>query len=493
MGFWAASALTAAVNSYIWLSVIPRLSLAYTVVLLMSQCFIVALTLRFSPAAPQQKQSRHGLLLFAAAAFIACAIAWALGGRSKTVALLLAFSSLTMAASTWASANRPASLTGGVIVAAATLLISLMAIDLALFAGLLDRRLPTADLAVIPAHHVIVTPEGYRTGVMEPNYYGEMFGPGQIATYLEDSGFYEPRRIVVETDEVGLRNSRDAFGRSQDVVLLGDSFTFGYGTSQGDTWAEALARLSGLHVYNAGVYGTGPSQEIELLLFLVNEKGLKINPGATIFVLVFEGNDFSDPSAYRSPEAAPEEGTVGRYFRRTLGRRLFLLAQNLKEGTYPRSEYLALSSQTFGKVGFRRQYIDVVETNYSGDLDQHMRANGMSRAFDRLHQLKVSQALSVVIVFAPEKWRVYREYYSTASPPIGANDFKDRVRDLARQQGFAFWDLEPMFKDCADKGYMLFWRDDTHWNVAGNLAVARLSLLWIREASTGVTAQRCPL
>ena len=73
-----------------------------------------------------------------------------------------------------------------------------------------------------------------------------------------------------------------------DIVVLGDSQTYGTGVSRADAWPQQLARRSGLKVYNMAFGGWGPVQSL-LLLPEAMAKKPKI-----ILAAFYAGNDLFD-------------------------------------------------------------------------------------------------------------------------------------------------------------------------------------------------------
>lgn len=99
-----------------------------------------------------------------------------------------------------------------------------------------------------------------------------------------------------EHDSRGFRNP-DALERA-DVVLLGDSMTYGSGVPPNDTWARVLAAETGLTVYNMAFGGWGPLQAAFVL-----PDALALKPKTVIYGFFF-GNDVLNALEIPSPDAA---------------------------------------------------------------------------------------------------------------------------------------------------------------------------------------------
>jgi hypothetical protein len=102
--------------------------------------------------------------------------------------------------------------------------------------------------------------------------------------------FDHPRfRINVKINSKGLRDREYAYERTPGtprVLVIGDSFVWGYGVEQQETFPKVLeARRPGVEVINAGVAGYGTDQE---LLWLRSE-GVRYRPDLVILVMC--GND----------------------------------------------------------------------------------------------------------------------------------------------------------------------------------------------------------
>src|ERR1051325_9771702 len=75
---------------------------------------------------------------------------------------------------------------------------------------------------------------------------------GDLTTLLGDYRYAEPREVTVITDAYGFRNGDPP---RVDYITLGDSYTFGSGVSQNESWAALLGQLTDQPVYNLGMGG----------------------------------------------------------------------------------------------------------------------------------------------------------------------------------------------------------------------------------------------
>jgi hypothetical protein len=102
---------------------------------------------------------------------------------------------------------------------------------------------------------------------------------------------YHPYTFV--TDRFGFRND-GVLGAPLDVIVLGDSFGVGTGTTQDKTWSALLSREHGLAVYNLSVSDMGPWAEYTNLTIEIDR--LKVKDHGTVVIWnLYTGNDLQDP------------------------------------------------------------------------------------------------------------------------------------------------------------------------------------------------------
>jgi hypothetical protein len=164
---------------------------------------------------------------------------------------------------------------------------------LALIAGglllslLLMEGLLRAFGALLPGEmqQIIRTPGSM--GVAHP-YIGHLHTPNN-SFVVSGRDFQE----LNHTDGHGFRNAWPRPARA-DIVVVGDSLTFGYGVSDTKTWPSILARdLPSARIINLGLIGAGPQQYLRVY----ETFGIPLCP-AVVLVGVFVGNDFWDAGLF---------------------------------------------------------------------------------------------------------------------------------------------------------------------------------------------------
>ncbi|MBI3449108.1 MAG: SGNH/GDSL hydrolase family protein [Acidobacteria bacterium] len=149
----------------------------------------------------------------------------------------------------------------------------------------LDKRAILSEVGrMVPPYLMLPDPEiGW---VLAPNFRGEGHGPGW--------------KVTLATNSLGLRDREYAAEDTADhVVVVGDSYTFGFGVEAEETFpkvAEEELRatpLAGMEVVNAGVSGYGPFEEAAFLRRVVP----KFRPRAVVQAF-FEGNDVRNAIEY---------------------------------------------------------------------------------------------------------------------------------------------------------------------------------------------------
>ena len=107
--------------------------------------------------------------------------------------------------------------------------------------------------------------------------YSDIYG-WEIKPNLNKTLVIPDRTSFVETNSMGFRDYEHNISKSQNkyrIIILGDSFTWGYGVDNNQTYAKLLETYDKkIETINLGVPGYGTDQEY----FTLMNKGLKYNP-----------------------------------------------------------------------------------------------------------------------------------------------------------------------------------------------------------------------
>jgi lysophospholipase L1-like esterase len=108
----------------------------------------------------------------------------------------------------------------------------------------------------------------------------------------------------VSTNRFGLRGPEIGPKRGLRVLALGDSFTFGVGAREEETWPARLAEILGAEVLNAGAPGFGVPDAVAWY----EHYGAQLDPDVVVLA-VFLANDLQDASPDQ-PKVAVVDGQL---------------------------------------------------------------------------------------------------------------------------------------------------------------------------------------
>jgi lysophospholipase L1-like esterase len=274
----------------------------------------------------------------------------------------------------------------------------------------------------------------------------------------------------------GRREYREAKQTDYRVLFLGDSFTYGTGVNDDQTFAAQIeknlrAGQVSVEVLNAGCPGKGTDYELKCFQTL----GRKFHPDLT--VLAFVGNDFQDNAR-------------GEYY--TIGRKgdLQIKPLDCHRGTIKavldrlpaynwllsRSQAANLIKQAGVKVLINRARKTDPDATRGLVVSYTRSASGYGTATDReltriyLRQLNaaVKQAGSELMMFyipvAPEVLE-YRQKRT-----ISADE--RAMQQIAAQNGLVLWSLTPLLAHSGQSIDRLYYQEG-HWTAAAHAIAAR--------------------
>jgi len=305
------------------------------------------------------------------------------------------------------------------------------------------------------------------------------FGDLSAASGRPDLRCY--RYITFRADRFGFPNDA-ATGGPVRVLLIGDSFGAGSGTTQEKTWPVILRRRYGVSLYNLSIPESGPWHE---LMTLKSElPRIERLDGTTVLWAIFSGNDLDDRFE-NEMEPQLSDSLVRQWlvraasFRnrspiRQLCTRAFVA---FRSGRRPPIFRPLPDGRPFL---FRRGYAEAARRSVR-DIESHPNFPLLDKVFREMRNFSTANRLDVAVVVLPSKEEVYgwildgaarRDSDAVPSP------FALVIHRLSEVNGFRFADLKPaMVREAGrlldEGGGVLWWPDDTHWNEAGHAFAAR--------------------
>ena len=339
----------------------------------------------------------------------------------------------------------------------------------------------------------------------------QLWRPNQRSNALVYGGRYRPansripasmrpevlqrRPIEYRIDELGFRETVPV--EQAGVFALGDSFVFGWGSSQEHTWVGTLGGVIDRPVYNLGVIGTSPRQQLMMLEFLLDAPDRRFRVDHVLWML-FEGDDLEGSySTFRTGNAdavvtAPTgevdgpESTLLRLRNTVRSRSVInqLVTGKLvldRRGPGSGSDYFLgngwltypiYDSPRFGHRSFLPLLMERASRPRSYVID-HPNRPLLNDTVRQMKTLSEEHRFEVTVLLAPSAPRVYGAYYDGQPQPSSEPHLLEYLKGTSRGVGFEVVDLHESMLPFAEKE-LLYWRDDGHWNDAGNALVARL-------------------
>lgn len=361
--------------------------------------------------------------------------------------------------------------------------VALVSASLLLLLGLLEgilRALPSdagpqyyRPQEMLAGHELAQGIASYR-----PNQRVEAFRVpyGDLAALSGITSIVEPRVVDFYTDSLGFRNRTDYSG--QELVLVGDSFAVGSGTTQDEIVSEILTRDHGIPVYNAAYPG-----EIEDYARRVRFLEQALGTGFRTVVMVFEGNDFRcrredrlepDRSASRVYSYIPSFVRKLESYRLLYG--LTRRAYHVHLARDRVKETLTVLVERYGDedLGFYKKYVEKA---------RQPEACGWGEIRALFEQVADRIAL---LAYVPTKYRVYKSFPGEAGGELPPSPSARFMAALAGELSLPFLDLTPALSSASEEllseGRYTFWRDDTHWNGHGSRVAAAALAELLRAA-----------
>lgn len=271
----------------------------------------------------------------------------------------------------------------------------------------------------------------------------------------------------------------DSVGRKR-VIVLGDSFTEGYGVETGKRFSDLLETATGLEHLNFGTAGSfGPTQ-----YYLLYKTMAKKFSHDAVMVCILPFNDFLDDD-YDYGKVAHSS----RYRPFFTGRYPdYRLTYPQKELPPRRNKYFENFLREFTYTGnllkflkdIRKHKATNLPADYAGYFDYTREQ--WQRLCYVLGLIKSEAGGRQVIILTIPSIQDFARLDKGAKPAL-----PDELAAFCKSAGMTYLDILPAIK-AAPKGYRTcYYSGDPHWNAAGNRIAAdyiRSNVEWYKKAET---------
>jgi hypothetical protein len=308
-------------------------------------------------------------------------------------------------------------------------------------------------------------------------------------------------------DSNGFCNSGDKAHRDHnDIVFIGDSFTWCTAIPAQSTFAYLLETATGHTTYNLGVPGIGPYEYVELL----RRFGLKYTPRIVV-MSIYEGNDLRDGIRYqkyvderrtatapgREPESTPEGTARPSIFKR------------LKNSSYSLS-YIGAALEALSKR-FHEEKINfhyrvkssgnAVPMNVTNaDTDEVKSARLLAQgkvglevwrmALVEFAKLAREYRFEPIVIYIPSGYTAYASsvVFEDAAVAAAVSSQSSLQREylggLARELGLEFLDITNYLQEAVVSSPLAYYPANVHLTEQGHALIARtlepqLRRLWM--------------
>ena len=262
-------------------------------------------------------------------------------------------------------------------------------------------------------------------------------------TYVDAPGA-EPRVVTMTTNRHGLRGQAEVrVGKAPGtfrIACVGDSYTYGHGVDDDDTWPYQLSTLlradadeSSVEVINFGVSAYDTVQEVHQ----IRTKVLDFAPD-----LVLLGWFFNDTSVHGGAGADRREMP---FLVRTLSRKNEGWIKELRD----RSHFAELVCRRVYRHSFQQYFVATRTDTYDAETRGWQRA---TKALGNAKKLLDKRGVPFLLVLFPT---LYRD-----GDHLGSHEAYEKVKAFCRDISLPTLDLEPEFLDEELSSLWVHYTDD---------------------------------
>lgn len=282
--------------------------------------------------------------------------------------------------------------------------------------------------------------------------------------------------VTIKTSSLGLRNDELQKSNKPRILVLGDSFTFGYGVENNETYVNLLKGLfnNSIDFINAG-YASGYSADTEYVY--LKKHGLKLSPDI-VMLGFFIGNDISDIMSNNHGIEDDEIKNVSSniYYIDDSNR---LRVKGLeKKWYYNTNVYLSMKSHAyiFFKTRIRQifQGRELVEgTIYNEERNEKLSGaiNNTKDLLIKMNKITNESNVGFVIILIPTREQVYNtKIFDKKGSKLDLEKINLEFISFFESNGINYIDLLPYLRNEEN----IYFKTDPHWNKKGHEFVAKV-------------------
>lgn len=331
----------------------------------------------------------------------------------------------------------------------------------------------------------------HRMAYLEAGAPADGFGSDRDWKVIRNDGrfvsFVPGSRFMVHHNEFHTTATIDEFGGRRVatdrkggplVPCLGDSFTFGVGVEDDETFVSALQRSIDARLLNLGVPGAALPQQ----RFIVQNRHAALGRPAVYVSFFFLGNDFDDMIRTRENRyaAGPDQGSAHpTEVDETLAWRLNTL---VNRSFWRRSYLLQYSKWKLMQIGAVRGKRDeaFLIMNAKNLPYQEMARNCLLAELDAWQVLARQERFKLLFVFLPDRYQVSTErrnlqagYYGISRGDLLPTLPNRILAESLQARGIPYIDPTEAFQS-ADNPETLYYVNDNHFTPRGHALLAQV-------------------